>query len=213
MQLYLAVATLLVAAAARQHGWRKAIAAAALFAALSMATISPITMRNYVVSGSPVLVTAAQGRSFIYYALPEVTPETRKYWENFTGGNLSSITILLRILWEYPGDTLAGWGRKIGFSLGMVHWADGVSPHPELVVTSLLYLAAIVMLRQSRTLPAWLIHAFIFTHLATLLLSLPWNYGYRLLLPMYLLMPIFVGALLAAPVERRRQRRAAAAAR
>lgn len=213
MQLYLAIAALLVAVVASRQGWRKAIGAAALFAALSMAAISPITIRNYLVSGSPVLVTAMQGRSFIYYALPEVTPETRKYWEDFSGGNLSAITILLRILWEYPGETLAGWGRKIGFSLGMVHWAEGVSPHPELVVTSLLYIGAIVVLPHSRTWPALMIHAFIFTHLATLLLSLPWNYGYRMLLPIYLLTPIFAGALAASGVERWSRRQLVVAGR
>jgi hypothetical protein len=213
MQLYLAAAAVLVAVAGVRQGLRKAIVAAALFAVLSIATIAPITLRNYLVSGSPVLVTAMQGRSFIYYALPEVTPETKKYWEDFEGGNLSSITILLRILWEYPGETLTGWGRKIGFSFGMTHWAEGISPHPELAVTSILYLAAIIALRQSRTVAALMIHAFIWTHLATLLLSLPWNYGYRMLLPMYLLMPIFVGALMASLAERWSQRRLVAAAR
>jgi hypothetical protein len=213
MQLYLAAASLLAAAAVVRRGWRTALGAAVLFMALAMATISPITIRNYVVSGSPVLVTAAQGRSFIYYALPQVTPQTKKYFEDFAGGNLSSITMLVRIFWEYPGETLGGWVHKIGFSLGMVHWAEGISPHPELVATSILYLAAIVILRPSRSLPALMIHAFVFTHLATLLLSLPWNYGYRLVLPMYLLMPIFAGALLAVPVERWWQRRTAAAVR
>lgn len=213
MQLYLAIASLLAGAAVVRHGLRKAIGATALFLALSVAAILPITIRNYVVSGSPVLVTAMQGRSFIYYALPEVTPETRKYFEDFTGGNVSSITTLLRILWEFPGATLAMWGHKIGFSLGMVHWAEGISPHPELAATSVFYIAAIVILRESRSLPALMVHAFIFTHLATLLLSLPWNYGYRMLLPMYLLMPIFAGALLWRPAARWWQRRLAVGGR
>jgi hypothetical protein len=76
-----------------------------------------------------------------------------------------------------------------------------------LVLTSVLYLAAVVLLSSARTLPALLIHAFIATHLATLLLTAPWNYGYRMLLAMFLWMPVFAGALVAAPIERLLARR------
>jgi hypothetical protein len=46
-----------------------------------------------------------------------------------------------------------------------------------------------------------IVHAFIATHLATLLLTMPSNYGYRMLLAMFLFMPVFGSALLARPLE------------
>jgi hypothetical protein len=63
------------------------------------------------------------------------------------------------------------------------------------VITSVLYLASLVLLRDARRPAAWLLHGFIFTHLATLLLTMPSNYGYRMVLSMYLLMVVFVGGV------------------
>ena len=85
---------------------------------------------------------------------------------------------------------------------------DGRCSAPGVVITSFLYLAAILLVRSARTIEALIVHAFVATHLATLLLTAPSNYGYRMLLAMFMLMAIFAAALLARPMEawlRRRQ--------
>ncbi len=202
MLLYLPLAMVLAAVVAmKRDGWRRAAGAGLLVASLWTLGLSPFTLRNYLVAGTPVLVTSGQGLTFLHYNMPPGTPEeNRKYLVSFTGTNVSALKTLLWILWDHPVATLRQWGVKIGFSLGMVHWM-GMAPHPEFVITSLLYLAAIVFVRRGRTTSALIVHAFIATHLATLLLTAPSNYGYRMLLAMFLFMPVFAGALLAGPLE------------
>jgi len=209
MLLYLpAAAVIVLLVCAITAGWRRAVVAVAILATTWLLAVAPITVRNYLVSGRVVLVTEGQGRTFIDYNLPPGDSASHvKYYEAFTGSNLSAARTLLWILWDHPASTLRQWGEKLGFSLGMVHW-KGSSPHPELLITSLLYAVAIVWLQSARTLAAMFVHAFIGTHLLTLLLSMPWNYGYRLLLAMFLVMPVFSAAVIARPLEawlRRRQ--------
>lgn len=202
MLLYLPVVAVVIGGAVLvRDGWRRGAAAALLLATLWMIAISPITLRNYLVSGSPVLVTAGQGRTFLDYNLPPGgADQNLKYYQSFSGTNLSALKTLLWILWDHPEPTLRLWGFKVAFSLGMVHWM-GNTPHPELVLTSVLYLTAIVLVPAARSSGALIVHAFVVTHLATLLLTTPWNYGYRMLLAMFMVMPIFVGALFARPLE------------
>lgn len=209
MMLYLPVAMVLLALAGwRAAGWRRAATGAVVLAVAWMAAVSPFTLRNYLVSGTPVLITSGQGGTFILYNLPSGTAEDKaKYTKSFDGSNLSGIRTLAWIFWDHPSEMLRWWGLKVAFSFGMVHWIEGIAPHPELVLTSLAYFAALLTLPSARALPAWLVHAFIATHLATLLLSVPWNYGYRMLLAMFLWMPIFAGALAARILERLLSRR------
>jgi 4-amino-4-deoxy-L-arabinose transferase-like glycosyltransferase len=180
---------------------RRGLIAATIVATTWMAAVGPFTLRNYLVTGRPVLVTEGQGQTFVRYNLPPGGKESNvKYYQGFDGSNISAIKTVLRILWDHPAYTLRQWGVKAGFSFGMVHWVDS-KPHPELVLTSAMYFGALVMLASARTIPALAVHLFIATHLATLLLTTPWNYGYRMLLAMFMLMPIFAGALLAKPLE------------
>jgi len=74
--------------------------------------------------------------------------------------------------------------------------------HPELVLASAGYLFAIVLLSTARAPVTWPIHAFVAAHLAGLVLTMPSNYGYRLLLPMYVFFPIFASAVAIAAVLR-----------
>jgi 4-amino-4-deoxy-L-arabinose transferase-like glycosyltransferase len=198
MLLYLPVAmVLLPLIRLRRDGVLRAAAIPVVVLVCWLAAISPFTYRNYVMSGQPVLITEGAAKTFIDYNLP---PDNRagnvRYLEDFRNSNFSAVVILLRILWDHPISTLQNWGTKAAFGLGMVHWiGDSRTPHPELVLTSALYLAAIFLLRDARRPAAWLVHGFIFTHLATLLLTMPSNYGYRMVLSMYLLMVVFVGGL------------------
>lgn len=218
MMLFLPVAVIVIALfklLARRY--TEGLAAAALLIVCWMAAIAPITYRNWVMSGRPVLITEGQAMTFIQYNLPtENSEENIKYEQGFHGTMTSTIRVLLWILWEHPAETLRNWGIKAAFSLGMVHWmgSGARAVHPELILTSVLYIASIFLLRQARSLPAWLIHGFVFTHLTALLLSIPSNYGYRLILPMYVVMVIFVGALVVDMINRwaRRSPRTAPAA-
>ncbi|HUQ89934.1 MAG TPA: glycosyltransferase family 39 protein, partial [Vicinamibacterales bacterium] len=201
MLLFLPVAMILLPIARfHKDGFARAAFVPVLVMVFWLAAISPFTYRNYVMSGKAVLITDGQARTFIDYNLPPSPPADRaknqKYLEDFRNSNFSAVVILLRILWDYPMLTLSNWGTKAGFGFGMVHWMGSGTPHPELVITSALYLAALLFVRDARRMAAWLVHGFIFTHLATLLLTMPSNYGYRMVLSMYLFMVVFVGALI-----------------
>jgi len=176
-----------------------------------LGAISPFTYRNYVMTGKTVMLTEGQAGTFIEYNLPNRDAAGNlKYFEAFTGSMASAVRIMLWILWEHPAETLNNWGIKAGFVLGMVHWMGSGTPHPELVLTSIGYLLALILVREARSLGAWLLHGFVWTHLATMMLSMPSNYGYRLILPMYVFMVIFAAALIAKPIARWLDRGAAA---
>jgi hypothetical protein len=171
---------------------RAVVAATAAFAAW-MAVVAPFTLRNYLVSGEPVLISSGQAKSFIDYSMP---PENQMFYLDMYDGSLTSAGIVLaRMLVDQPRAFLGGVGHKVGFALGMVHWAEGVSLHPELLMTSVLYVVAIFVVPAARSLAAMPLHLFVITHLMALTLSLPWNYGYRMILPMYPLMSVFAMAV------------------
>ena len=202
MLLFLPVALLVIPLARfKRDGIARAALMPVVIVAFWLLAISPFTYRNYVMSGKPVLITEGQARTFIDYNLVEGQHDAnRKYLEDFRTSNLSAAIILLRILWDFPAETLSNWGTKAGFGFGMVHWMGAANrPHPELPLTSIAYLAALFLLREARSSGALLVHGFVFTHLATLLLTMPANYGYRMVLSMYLFMVIFAAALLIKP--------------
>jgi hypothetical protein len=120
-----------------------------------------------------------------------------KYWQDFDGTLFNAGLVLLRIFIDHPIASIQLYGGKLGFGLGMVHWLGPGRPHPELVLTSIGYFVAIVMFRPLRTVAAWPLHAFIVTHLATLMLSMPSNYGYRMILPVYVFTSLAAGAVAA----------------
>jgi hypothetical protein len=215
MLLFLPVALLVVTIARlRVDGVRRALLVPVVLIVCWFAAISPFTYRNYVMSGKATLITDGQARTFVDYNLPSDDPAVNeKYIYHFHDTNLSAVKILLWILWDHPKATIVNWGTKTLFGFGMVHWLGAANrPHPELILTSALYLASILFLKQARSTGAWLAHGFVFTHLATLLLTQPANYGYRMVLSMYLLMVIFAAALVVNTIAPWVERRAPAAA-
>jgi hypothetical protein len=194
--LFLPLAMVLVGATAwRKAGAPRAAGLAVAFVAVWMAVIAPATVRNAIVSGEPVLISSGQAKSFIDYNMPPGNP--KRYLDMFDGSLTSAGAVLFRMLLEQPRPFLSAIGVKLAFGLGMVHWAAGVSPHPELILTTLLYIVAIFAVPAARTAAALPIHFFIATHLASLTLTLPWNYGYRMILAMYPFMAVFAGGVIA----------------
>ena len=192
MMLYLVPAALIVFVVVT-YGHRRSVAVAAvataLFVGTWLATVSPATLRNYVAAGSPVLICSAPVVSFINYNLPP-NVDGKIYRDQYNGTMWSLGRILGDIVVHYPLDTLQSVVTKVGFSLGMVQWMGG-HMHPELILASAGYLLAILFSASARAISTWPIHAFVMAHLAGMVLSMPSNYGYRLILPMYLFFPMF----------------------
>lgn len=185
----------------RTGALRQAAIDGVVFVAAWMAAVAPITIRNYIMSGNPVLLTSGQGATFVAYNMPV---DDKMYFKGFDGTLFNAAMILIRMFVDHPVISSLNYGRKLGFSLGMVHWLGGSGTiHPELLLTSLGYFAAVAVLKSLRSTVAWPIHAFIVTHIATLMLTMPSNYGYRMILPSFVFMALAAGALAVAPLTPR----------
>jgi hypothetical protein len=205
MMLYLPLAILAIAALAWRCRltWRHAALALAVFVSAWMAPVSLATVRNYLVAGHPVLISTTPAHSFVLYNLPP-SGNALMYMEDYrrTGGGVpSAFRVLVRMAIEHPAESVSNVITKVGFSFGLLQWMGG-HIHPELVLVSAGYLLAIVLLSAARAPVTWPIHAFVAGHLAGLVLTMPSNYGYRLLLPMYVFFPIFTSAVAIAALQR-----------
>jgi hypothetical protein len=172
MLLFLALATVgLPLLRLRADGWLRAAIVPVLFVVCWLGAIAPFTYRNYVMTGRPILVTEGQARTFIEYNLPPSPPadpvKNEKYLQDFRDSNFSAVVILLRILWDQPMVTLGNWGTKAGFgwawSTGWERHTASRARHDRPAVSSRL-----IFLRDARRPAAWVVHGFVFTHLATL---------------------------------------------
>jgi 4-amino-4-deoxy-L-arabinose transferase-like glycosyltransferase len=196
IMLMLPPAIVLVAAATRRHQrqWTTSVTYAGAFAVAWGAVVSLTLVRNYIVSGEPVLITTGQQWSFVLHNLPagSLKKEYVDSFDNLRGGYIATAILLVRLLWNYPVEFLGGVLVKIGFSLGMVHWL-GSSVHPELLLLSAGYLGSIMVFPAARQMTTWPVHLFVVTHLIMMVMTMPSIYGYRLILPMYLLFAAFAG--------------------
>ena len=197
MMLYLPFALSVVAIASwkRTATLRSATTAGALLLAGWSAAVLLTTTRNYIVSGFPVvLICNTPSRSFVEYNLPPRPDAMDRYLGAHRGNIGSSAAILFRIMIEEPRAFFTNSAIKVGFSLGVLELM-GQKFHPELVLASAGYLAAIALLPAARSLRTWPIHGFVLAHLVGMVLHMPSNYGYRLILPMYVFFPLFGAAL------------------
>jgi dolichyl-phosphate-mannose-protein mannosyltransferase len=186
MMMYFVPALVLIAFVASRRRWSDMLPAAALTAGLWGLVIAPVTLRNWIVAHRFVLISDGLGESFIKYNLPPSVDPSR-YLAQFHGGVASGLRVLARIAWDHPLDVLAIQGKKLGFSLGMIQWFDGYRPHPELVAVTLLYIATCMGSKAMRARTLWPVHLFVLAHLASMGLTMPWNYGYRLIIPPFVL--------------------------
>ena len=92
MMLLLPLAMLTIAIVHwRAAGARKSITDAIVFVTTWMVSLTPITIRNYIMSGRAVLLTAGQGVSFVAYNMPV---DDKRYFAGFDGTLFNAATIL-----------------------------------------------------------------------------------------------------------------------
>jgi dolichyl-phosphate-mannose-protein mannosyltransferase len=191
----------------RRSGLGRTLGHVAMAGAAWMAVIAPVTLRNYVVSGQPVLIASGLGETFITYNLPP-SVDPQHYRAMFTGGVGSSFAVLLHLFRDHPLEMLRIQLDKLSFSLGLVQSHQGYRAHPELVAATIVYAAAFVGWKSMRAPAVWPIHLFVLAHLAGMGLTQPWVYGYRLILPPYVYMSALSAGALVSLVLTRLPRRA-----
>ena len=160
------------------------IAAPLTLAAAWTAVVMPFTIRNWIVSKQFVLISSGQGGAVIEHNVPKPI-DPAPYIDAFRSGAASTVSVLWRVFIEHPSEMIALQFKKLGFTAGMIHWYEGYRPHPELLAVSFLYVAMLVMSKTMRRPELWPVHAFVFSHWGSMMLTSPWNYGYRMILPAY----------------------------
>ena len=181
--LFVPLALLLLLAAWRARG----LPALGLMMVGTVLAISPITARNWVVSGQLVPITSGGGASLLEFHRPPAGLIDQGAVETdplFNALHLDSQTrTVVAFARADPRGYVATLLPLAAHSLGLQGRNDPGVYWP-LWLTVLLYVASFG-LRQTRRLHVWPIHAFVATHLVVLMLFEADTYGYRLVVPMY----------------------------
>lgn len=176
-------------------GWRRAgqlrtaLALLALLAGLA-AAIAPATVRNYVVSGKPILISSSSGLNLVAgsHAPP---PDLRL--DGIDSNPLYERLALdreTRIVLEYarqqPARYAGTWLTNGLYSVGFTGVRRGdFAPYWGFLLTALLYVAAVLLLPAARRRPVWLVHGFVASHLLVMMAFEADAYGLRQPAPMY----------------------------
>jgi hypothetical protein len=147
-----------------------------------LAVVLPFTARNWIVSNQFVLVSSGQERTVVLLNVPPPI-DPKPYVDLVASGRTGTIGALWHVATDHPRAFAALQLRKLGFTLGMIHWFQPYRPHPELIAITALYALTLIFSAKMRNPDLWPVHAFVASHWASMALTSPWNYGYRLILP------------------------------
>ena len=183
MMMFFVPALIVVAATAfLQRRSRWVLLAPCITAATWLAVVMPFTLRNWIVARQLVLISGGLGGTFIVHNTPPgIDPQM--FMARYSGGIFNGLAVLAQIAVEQPGAFFALQMQKLGFTLGMTHWFGDYRPHPELIAITALYVVMLLLSTSLRGASLWPMHAFVVSHWASMALTSPWNYGYRLILP------------------------------
>jgi len=201
--LYAPGAALVVAVAVRRSGagMRSALGQAIGLLVLVGAVAALVPLRNYFVSGHPVLMATNAGATLLIAHTPGLGVRLGRVDENRLYNALSLDRPTREVLEFVRQDPIgyAGTLLPLGlYTLGFAGAIDGSSSvAPDILALSALYLSALFVLPGSRTLRAAPLHLFVATHFLVMIAFVPYFYGYRQVLPMQLMMLVFAAALLA----------------
>ncbi|MCC6179205.1 MAG: glycosyltransferase family 39 protein [Chloroflexi bacterium] len=182
-------------------------------------TVSVATARNYLVSGRPVPITSSAGANLW---------ETHRPSDKVDLSRIDKDPLYDRLGFDRPTREVAEFLRQdpagyVGtlapmflYAIGVVGAIDGtLAVHPGLFGLWCAYLLVTLLVPRARSLPSWFLHGFIWTHLAQMTVFFSHQYGFRLILPMYVAMvPIVaVGVVALASALGRLGQRVGASAR
>jgi len=175
--------------------WRNGVARgvrlkiAALVLVGFIAGLAPFAARNYIMSGKFVVLVSSWVQVPHFMIPPEVQPNPVD--QMFAGFKKAptfgqALAAAAKVFAGDPVGVLRLELRKIAFTFGMTHWGmpGGSVFHPEFIVLSALF--GLVLLR--RALPADLllvVVVFAVSHVAAMVISVPWTYGYKTILPLH----------------------------
>jgi hypothetical protein len=187
-------------------GWLPIAARLAVFVVVIFLTLGVATTRNYVVSGRFVPITSSAGANLWETHRPSAKVDLSRIDRDPVYESLG-LDRTTREVVEFIRQDPAGY---IGTLIPMFLYAVGVvgavtggwQVHPGLFGLWIGYLLVTALLPRARALPTWFLHAFILSHLAQMTIFFSHQYGFRLILPMYVAMVPIAAVGVAAVAER-----------
>jgi hypothetical protein len=167
------------------------IRAALVLAAGFLIGVAPFTIRNYIVSGTPVLLVNSWIQiPYFLYDPNEPNRATQVF------GLWDALQQAATLFAARPAQIITIELRKLGFTLGWLKLGPSGEPATlEFVTLFLLFLEALLLARIPRVL-AFVLCAFAVSHTAAMILAAPWTYVYKPILSLHLVF-LFGGAFLA----------------
>jgi hypothetical protein len=173
-------------------GWGAIAGRLLLMVAVCTLTIGVATTRNYVVSGRLVPITSSAGANLWEAHRPTSNVDLSKidddplYERLGLDGQTREVVEFVR---QDPAGYVATLVPMFLFAVGVEGAISGTwDVQPLLFGLWLAYLVVTLALRPARGLPTWFLHAFIWSHLAQMTVFFSHQYGFRLILPMYVAM-------------------------
>jgi Dolichyl-phosphate-mannose-protein mannosyltransferase len=186
----LVLAAFIVLGWTEKQPWLR-IRAALVMAAGFLTGLAPFTIRNFVVSGTPVLLVNSwiQIPYFLYDPNePNKATQVFGLWE--------ALQQAATLFAARPIQVIAIELRKLGFTLGWLKLGPSGEPATlEFVTLFLLFLEALLLARIPKVL-AFVLCAFAVSHIAAMILAAPWTYVYKPILSLHLVF-LFGAAFLA----------------
>jgi dolichyl-phosphate-mannose-protein mannosyltransferase len=147
--------------------------------------VSPFTVRNRIVSGRWVMLVGGY-MSITAFLYPPDIPQ----WKIplMVGDRMPTVMETLHqvatVIRTDPGVVLWTEMRKVLFTFGWTGFGPG-DPVPFFGLYPLLFIVALSLKRIPRP-TAFVLVAFLVSHLASMVLAAPWTYGYKSILPFHL---------------------------
>jgi hypothetical protein len=157
------------------------ISAALVVGAGFLVGVAPFTIRNWIVSGKPVLLVDS------WIQIPHfLTPPEAPSRATAVSGLGEALQQAWALLASQPAEVAAVELRKLGFTFGWLTLGPPGEPATlEFVALSMLFMTALLLRRIPRTL-AFVLCAFAVSHTTAMILAAPWTYGYKTILPLHL---------------------------
>ncbi|MCC7368452.1 MAG: glycosyltransferase family 39 protein [Chloroflexi bacterium] len=173
-------------------GWRRTAGLLAVFVAVVILTLGLATTRNYVVSGRFVPITSSAGANLWEAHRPSAKVDLSRVDKDPLYERLGLDRTTREVVEFIRQDPVGYVGTLVPMFLYAVGVVGAVSGswqiHPGLFGLWVGYLLVTLLLPRARALPTWFVHAFIWSHLAQMTVFFSHQYGFRLILPMYVAM-------------------------
>jgi hypothetical protein len=157
------------------------IRATLVMAAGFLIGVAPFTIRNWIVSGDPVLLVNSWIQIPFFLYPPDAPSKATMVF-----GLGEALQQAWRLFASQPAQVITVELRKLGFTFGWLKLGPPGEPATlDFIALSVLFVTALLLRRIPRVL-AFVLCAFAVSHTASMILAAPWTYFYKPILPLHL---------------------------